>query len=248
MADPHGLLRRTARRVGRRGCTLLFLAILDMLYAYNLHVTAASLLAPVHLGFPAGVWALIWLAAGLTCLLSVPARVDRVAFTANVMLLLAWGLIYAVAWLHGTVPRGWVNAVIWIALAGLIVVISTWPESVAMTLLRADADANGDAVVHADEDGRIQVWDGDAEQIFGWQASEVVGRPLTILMAERHRADHEAAIVRLGMTGKTTLTGRTLHGWAVHRDGTEFPVRVTIGIRDVDGAREFVGLIHRDSP
>src|SRR4051812_11130573 len=53
---------------------------------------------------------------------------------------------------------------------------------------RSIMDASQDAIVSADEHGRIVFFNGGAEAMFGWRTGEVLGRRLEVLMPERYRA------------------------------------------------------------
>jgi PAS domain S-box-containing protein len=53
-----------------------------------------------------------------------------------------------------------------------------------------------DAIVTADDTGRIVAWNPAAARLFGYTASEVVGRPLTILVPEGSREAHERGLDR----------------------------------------------------
>jgi two-component system, LuxR family, sensor kinase FixL len=91
------------------------------------------------------------------------------------------------------------------------------------------ADAAVDAIVSADSFGRLLSWNSGAERMFGWRAEEVVGRPLTVIIPERLRALHEAGIARVRQTGHSKLAGTVVELVAQHRDGSEFPVELSIG-------------------
>lgn len=119
---------RLWRRVGRRGTVLLFLALLDLLYPIGLAGQPAAARAGYELLAPWQVWAGLWAAAGLVCLAQAFAHRDRMAFTAAVTIKVAWGSTSLAAWTMGVSPRGWLAALVWLAFAGLIAVISTWPE------------------------------------------------------------------------------------------------------------------------
>lgn len=116
------------RRVGRRGATLLFLALLDVLYPIGLAGQQSAARAGYELIAPWQVWAALWGLTGLLCLGQAFVRRDRVAFSAAVAIKVAWGSIGLASWLVGVNPRGWLTALVWLAFAGLIAVISTWGE------------------------------------------------------------------------------------------------------------------------
>ena len=124
-------LRALARRAGRRGAFLAFLAILDLAYGYSLLATAAPQRA-FDLLLPWQAWGAIWLAVGAACAAGIFARRDRVAFTAAAVLKAAWGLLFADVWLVQHYPRGWVAVAVWLAFAGAVLIIAGWPEAVTV--------------------------------------------------------------------------------------------------------------------
>src|SRR5437773_8960071 len=67
---------------------------------------------------------------------------------------------------------------------------------------RALVHSATDAIVTADSDGRIVSWNAAAERIFGHPADEVVGRPLSVLVPEPLRADHERGLRPFLSTGE----------------------------------------------
>lgn len=126
------------RRVGRRGASLLFLALLDVVYAFSLAWPQAesernpSVLYIADLA-PLWMWAGLWLSVGVVCLAGAFARHDRWAFTVAVGLKLLWGCTYLFGWLVGGLDRGWVAAVVWLGFAALFYLISTWPEGTVVS-------------------------------------------------------------------------------------------------------------------
>jgi hypothetical protein len=130
-------MRRNAnriwRRLGRRGCFLLFLAMLDLVYAYSLYsppTTARqspSLVFFAHVA-PLWVWALAWLIPGILCAVQAFTRNDRAAFAGGMCIKVLWGTMYVVGGIAANLERAYVGAVIWLAFALVVGLISTWPE------------------------------------------------------------------------------------------------------------------------
>ena len=108
---------------------------------------------------------------------------------------------------------------------------------------RTIMEAALDAIVVADMSGNIISWNPGAEVIFGYVEAEVLGRPLTILMPERHRAAHLRGLDRLRTTGERQRIGRTSELQAVRKDGQEFPIEISLGTWVTEGARFFCGII-----
>lgn len=126
-----GRLRALARRAGRRGAFLAFLAILDFSYGYSLLVTP-SRQRVFDLLLPWDAWGTAWIAAGALCAAGILARRDRLAFTAAATLKGAWGLLSADIWLVQGYPGGWASVAVWLAFAAAVLIIAGWPEAVTI--------------------------------------------------------------------------------------------------------------------
>jgi PAS domain S-box-containing protein len=93
---------------------------------------------------------------------------------------------------------------------------------------RAVTETANDAVVSADARGDIIYFNRAAERILGYAADEVLGRPLAVLMPERFRDEHRAGFERFLATGEPRIIGKTLELAARKKDGTEFPMEISI--------------------
>ena len=113
----------------------------------------------------------------------------------------------------------------------------------AAETLRAIIETAGDAIVTANADGKIMSWNPAAERIFGYSQAEVVGKPLTLIIPKRFHAPHHEGIARVVATGKTKIVGSTAEVVALRKDGSEFPVELTLGPWVTDDARFFSGIL-----
>jgi diguanylate cyclase (GGDEF)-like protein/PAS domain S-box-containing protein len=107
------------------------------------------------------------------------------------------------------------------------------------------AASTSDAIVVADERGRIVSWNQAAERMFGYAEAEVLDRSLTMLMPERFRAQHDAGIervVRDGMAAARRI-GSTFEVAGLRRDGSEFPMELSLGTWRSGRQRFFSGII-----
>ena len=86
-----------------------------------------------------------------------------------------------------------------------------------------------DAFVSIDEDGLVIDWNHSAEQLFGFGHREVMGRPLAeTIIPERYRAAHTAGLQRVLAGGEAHVLGRRIELSALHHDGHEIPVELTV--------------------
>ncbi len=104
-------------------------------------------------------------------------------------------------------------------------------------LARGIVDTALDAFVQMDESGIVSDWNSQAENIFGWSRSEVLGRNLSeLVIPEPHRAAHKAGLQRFLTTGEGSILGRRIEIEALRRDGKEIKVELSItALRRRDG-------------
>src|SRR6266478_2954328 len=95
--------------------------------------------------------------------------------------------------------------------------------------LKALLDSALDACVTMDETGRITSWSGAAAAVFGWAASEAIGRSLAAtIIPSQHREGHARGLARFLETGEGPILRQRIEITALHRDGREFPVELTV--------------------
>ncbi|HEV2014286.1 MAG TPA: EAL domain-containing protein [Candidatus Dormibacteraeota bacterium] len=106
-------------------------------------------------------------------------------------------------------------------------------------------DTSPSAVITADEQGLITGWNRKAEEIFGWSHDEAVGRTLAgTIIPRRYRDLHQRGMARFIETGEGKLLGRTVELSALHRDGREFPVEISVSPTSRSGSRvDFVAFV-----
>jgi PAS domain S-box-containing protein len=108
-------------------------------------------------------------------------------------------------------------------------------------------DTAHDAFVGMDAAGVITTWNAQSEKTFGWTRQEAIGRNLAdTIIPLAYRAAHNNGMQRFLATGEAPVLNRRLELSAIHRDGREFPVEITITspMRRDDGY--FFGAFLRD--
>jgi diguanylate cyclase (GGDEF)-like protein/PAS domain S-box-containing protein len=108
---------------------------------------------------------------------------------------------------------------------------------------RTVLDAAFDAIVTITPDGIVRWFNRGAERIFGYRAEEVIGRPVTLLMPERYRELCLAGLHRYLRTGEARVVGGTTELVGLRKDGSEFPIEMSLGETHEDGERLFTGVI-----
>jgi len=109
--------------------------------------------------------------------------------------------------------------------------------------IRAILDTAVDGVLVVDEASRVVFANPAISRITGYSDKEIQDRPLTDLMPERFRGQHEAGFNRYLSSGQPTMPWRELAFMLRHRDGHEIPVEVSIGERGGTGQRQFIGVM-----
>ncbi len=112
--------------------------------------------------------------------------------------------------------------------------------------LRSIIGTASEAVIVADHEGVITLWNKASETIFGHTALEAIGQPLSIIVPERFRAAHTAGMRRAAAAPTTgSVADRTLDLTGLRKDGSEFPIELSF-TSWATGDRRFVTGIIRD--
>lgn len=103
-------------------------------------------------------------------------------------------------------------------------------------ICRQIVDTAGDAVIFADRDGIIRLWNRAAEGIFGYTEEEAVGQSLDLIIPERQRELHWKGYGKVMLDGVTKYGSETLAVPAVTKDGERISIEFTINLlRDESG-------------
>ena len=115
-----------------------------------------------------------------------------------------------------------------------------------------------DAVILADSAGFITYVNRVAVTMLGYSAGELMGQQITALMPERYRDAHVAGMERVRKGGAPKFTGHTLRLHGLRKDGTEFPIELSLSswqtpqgpvfsgiLRDVTAAHEAESMVQR---
>src|SRR5256712_8228115 len=108
---------------------------------------------------------------------------------------------------------------------------------------RAVAESATDAIVAADKSGHITYFNQGAERIFGYAARDVISRPLTLLMPQRFHDAHRQGLARFLTTGEARVVGRTVELVGQRKDGTEFPLELSLASWKARGDTFFTGIL-----
>jgi len=101
-----------------------------------------------------------------------------------------------------------------------------------------------DAIVLIDSRGRIEAFNPAAERLFGYSEAEVLGQNVSMLMPQPYRGEHDGYLGRYLATGEKKIIGSGREVTGQRRDGTTFPLHLSVGETEVDGEQKFTGIIH----
>jgi PAS domain S-box-containing protein len=103
-----------------------------------------------------------------------------------------------------------------------------------------------DAIIVADGRGMILSWNRSAASLFGYSDEEAIGQSLTLLMPPRYREAHERGLARMASTGRGRLMGTVVELHGLKKDGTEFPIELSLATWK-NSERTFYSGIIRDT-
>ncbi len=92
------------------------------------------------------------------------------------------------------------------------------------------AEATNLALISVDGDGDIEFVNASACSLFGYDRNEMLGRPITIIIPERMRGAHTSGLARVAAGEKPNLGGKTVEVFALKKDGSEFPIEITLSV------------------
>ncbi|HTU24253.1 MAG TPA: PAS domain S-box protein [Pirellulales bacterium] len=111
--------------------------------------------------------------------------------------------------------------------------------------IRATLEAAHEAFIGIDQEGTVTDWNHQAEFTFGWSREEAVGRKLAdLIIPERFREGHRQGVRQFLETGYGPVLNQRLELSALHHDGREFPVEVTVSAVRAGGDYFFCAFLH----
>ena len=123
------------------------------------------------------------------------------------------------------------------------------PAEMAMALEAAEARLRSilqtvpDAMIIIDEQGRVESLSTTAEKLFGYSAAELAGRNVSVLMPSPDRGQHDAYLRRYLRTGEKRIIGIGRIVVGERKDGTTFPIHLTVGELRTGDRHYFTGFI-----
>jgi PAS domain S-box-containing protein len=109
---------------------------------------------------------------------------------------------------------------------------------------RVLAETAMDSILMIDGEGKISYWNPSAEKIFGYSREEVMGVDLyKVILREGCHQDYFEGLTTFMKSGQVPAIDGVLEFTAVKKDGTEFPVAISISTFQINGEWNAVGII-----
>jgi two-component system, LuxR family, sensor kinase FixL len=110
-------------------------------------------------------------------------------------------------------------------------------------LFRAVVDAALDAIIVIDRAGRIRSVNRATERVFGYAASELIGRNVNVLMPEPYAGEHDGYLANYLRTGDKKIIGIGRDVSGRRKDGSVFPMYLAVAEAEAEGEAIFVGIV-----
>jgi PAS domain S-box-containing protein len=114
----------------------------------------------------------------------------------------------------------------------------------SLTRYAAVTENANDAIICMRPDGVVDLWNRMAQQMFGYSAEEAIGKPLHELIAPAHYRDRIGpGLDRFTGSGAGQIVGKRVELIARRKDGSEFPVELSVSAMNLDGAWHATGIV-----
>ena len=109
---------------------------------------------------------------------------------------------------------------------------------------RAVIDSAIDGIIVIDGRGRVEAFNPAAERLFGYAEWEVLGKNVYMLMPSPYREEHDGYLSRYQATGQAKIIGIGREVTGRRKDGSTFPLHLSVGETVMAGERRFTGILH----
>jgi diguanylate cyclase (GGDEF)-like protein/PAS domain S-box-containing protein len=101
-----------------------------------------------------------------------------------------------------------------------------------------------DGIISIDSNGIIHTFNPAAEKLFGYSTDEVIGKSINMLMPEPYSSEHDSYLKNYETTRVKKIIGIGREAVGKQKDGSVFPMRLSVGEAEVDGKAVYVGFVH----
>lgn len=111
---------------------------------------------------------------------------------------------------------------------------------------RTVAQSAVDVIIITDIMGNVIFSNQSLQRIFGYTEEEILGKPVNILLTHSYRDDFQRKQYHYKLTGTHLLSGKVFDSYGLRKDGSEFPLEISITTWEV-GGKKYTTLIIRDN-
>jgi two-component system, LuxR family, sensor kinase FixL len=104
-------------------------------------------------------------------------------------------------------------------------------------------DTAADGIIVMDERGRMLVFNKICENMFGFKSEEVVGKPINLIMPPEFSTEHDRYVRNYHRTGEKRIIGIGREVSGMHKDGTVFPLELSVGEAVTPEGRQYIGVL-----
>jgi len=110
--------------------------------------------------------------------------------------------------------------------------------------IRAVVETAVDGVILIDSHGTIRMFNPACEKLFGYTAAEALGKNVKLLMPDPYQREHDSYLKNYRETGEARIIGIGREVTGLRKDGTTFPMDLSVGEAIQDGESIFAGIVH----
>ncbi len=100
-----------------------------------------------------------------------------------------------------------------------------------------------DAIISINRQGKMIFQNLATERMFGYSLNELTDKSLEVLIPERFREAHRSGVKRIAQGGEIKLIGKTVELSGLRKDGSEFPIELSLSKYNTDEGVFFTGII-----
>ena len=111
-------------------------------------------------------------------------------------------------------------------------------------ILQSIIESSELGIITIDSRGVVQTFSPAAERLFGYQSGEMIDRNVSQLMPEPDHSAHDGYLNNYLTTGVARIIGMGREVTGLRKDGTHFPLHLSVGKFAIDGQTMFTGIVH----
>jgi diguanylate cyclase len=108
---------------------------------------------------------------------------------------------------------------------------------------RSVIESANDSIILSDRTGTIISWNKAAERIFGFNEKEALGKNLQIIIPDKFKVAHQQGMERYLLAGEPKVIGNTVELEGLRKDGSEFPIELSLAAWQEEGTVYFSSII-----